>query len=148
MNTLFGRKLVLGFTGTQAGMTKKQSKAFAAFVIELDPTHFHHGDCIGADAESHYLVREHAPKCKITIHPPIYDSKRAFCDGDFILQPKDYLPRNRDIVKAADRMVATPQTEQEILRSGTWSTIRASHKAGIDIILILPTGELRGYLVP
>jgi hypothetical protein len=74
----------------------------------------------------------------IVIHPPLYDNKRAFCIGDEICSKKDYLDRNRDIVDNCDLLIATPKETTEVLRSGTWSTVRYAKKIGKPIVIIEP----------
>jgi hypothetical protein len=128
-----------GFTGTQRGMSVRQKRRFVKHIVAMNPTEFHHGDCIGADEDAHYLVQKHLPECRIIIHPPIHESKRAFCKGAAIIHPaKDYLVRNRDIVHASTRMFVTPGEMVEELRSGTWSTYRYAKKLHKPIKLILP----------
>src|ERR1035437_8157358 len=98
----------LGMTGSQIGMTDNQKLEFTRFILQYQPSEFHHGDCIGADSECHALVVKHIPQCAIVIHPPIYNNKRAFCKNyDKILPPADYLVRNHDIVDSVDFMIAT-----------------------------------------
>ena len=63
----------IGFTGTQAGMSKKQKLAFISLLSEIDKKfsvrEFHHGDCIGADEESFDIVKKrYGSKCKIVAH--------------------------------------------------------------------------------
>lgn len=132
---------VAGYTGTQRGMNKRQKRIFVKSIVELNPTEFHHGDCTGGDEQAHALVREHLPDCKIVIHPPINEFKRAFCEGDVILPAKEYLDRNHDIVNASSKMYATPGENEEQLRSGTWATYRYAKKAGKEVKLILPRRE-------
>lgn len=98
----------------------------------------HHGDCVGADAQFHALVREILPDARIVIHPPLSDSKRAFCDGDETKEARAYLARNRDIVRDSDVLLAAPQSSEEILRSGTWATIRFARKRNHPVILVPP----------
>lgn len=131
---------ILGFTGTQNGMRKLQRYEFRNFAFQYKPSEFHHGDCIGADAEAHEIVRLFLPECKIVIHPPLDPKKRAWCEGDVILPEKDYLDRNKDIVTVSTKLVATPNERIEQVRSGTWSTVRFARKTKReeDIILILP----------
>jgi hypothetical protein len=133
----------IGFTGTQRGMTEEQVNSVAFFIAELNPTEVHHGDCIGADADFHKLVRATCPQAKIVIHPPLNESKRAFCEGDEILPAKDYLVRNHDIVEASEVMIATPEQVTEQKRgSGTWATIRYSRKLHpkVYLITVYPNG--------
>ena len=118
----------LGFTGTQEGMSQHQKEQFVLKMLELSPTEFHHGDCIGADAEAHDIVREFFPNVKIVIHPPIADSKRAYKRGDEYKLPETYLKRDHIMVDATEYLVGTPKQNAEILRSGTWATIRYARK--------------------
>lgn len=128
----------LGFTGTQSGMNVMQMERFLVAVPML--TEFHHGDCIGADAQAANLVQQHFPNVTIIGHPPINPCKRAFFESDISWEPKDYLVRNHEIVDEADLMIATPYEENEQRRSGTWATVRYARKIGKPIWIILPTG--------
>jgi hypothetical protein len=133
--------LKLGFTGTQNGMSIQQMKSLRILLEELKPFEFHHGDCIGADEESHDIVSTFWKSAVIVIHPPDIDKKRAFCRGHLVLQPKPYLERDRDIVDATDVLVAAPKDENtEEVRSGTWYTVRYARKQDKRVI-ILPRGE-------
>lgn len=141
------RKFVVGFTGTQEGMSLPQRERFT-ILLENVPTYeeveFHHGDCIGADAEAHDIFRDLRPDVKIHVHPPVYDTKRAFKEGDVMYEPRPYLKRNQDIVDAADVLIATPNIQDvEELRSGTWSTIRRARKKGIAVLIVFPNGKVR-----
>ena len=133
--------LKIGFTGSQRGMTDYQRETFKELIENLGPIEFHHGDCIGADTDAHIIVRHVSVKSEITGHPPIASEKRAFCNCDYLEVLKDYLIRNHEIVKATDFMIATPQQFGEILRSGTWATIRYAKKLKKHITIIYPNGE-------
>lgn len=134
-------KVIGGFTGTQSGMTARQKAVFETLVTEHDVSMFHHGDCIGADAESHAIVLKH--NVEVIIHPPINESKRAFCKGaTLVLTAKEYLDRNHDIVNASSILFATPKESKEKIRSGTWATIRYAAKHGKKLFIILPDGEV------
>lgn len=114
----------VGLTGTRKGMTETQKQCVRQSLIEVPISEAHHGDCEGADAEFHDIVREVLPVCRIIIHPPTESKHRAFCRGDVILEQQHYLARNHDIVDVADIIIAAPGEMKEVLRSGTWSTIR------------------------
>lgn len=122
--------LKLGFTGSRHGMSMSQKEQLVLYIQSLNllSFEFHHGDCVGADAESHDIVREFFPAAKIHIHPPIEISHRAYKTGDVVYQEYSYLARDKNIVDATDVLIGTPQTDNEILRSGTWSTIRYARK--------------------
>jgi hypothetical protein len=118
----------IGFTGTREGMSQHQIEQFVLKMIELDPAEFHHGDCVGADAEAHDLVREFLPHVWIVIYPPKSDYQRAFKTGDETKEPEAYLARDKKIVEATDFLIGAPKSNDEIIRSGTWATIRHARK--------------------
>jgi len=131
----------IGFTGTQKGMTKRQRSGVSYYLWFHGHHKFgeaHHGDCIGADAEFHYL----ATKLGLTVfkHPALgVSGKRAFCAGGTELPAKPPLVRNRDIVDSVDIMIAAPAQSREVLRSGTWATIRYAKKVGRAIHIVYPS---------
>jgi len=126
----------VGFTGTRFGMSELQKQTLYEKLkeIKLPPSvvtisdEFHHGDCVGADAEAHVIALN--LKYKVVIHPPDQDKLRAFCVVSYKIEvPKPYLDRNKMIVDSCHLLIAAPRTNGEELRSGTWSTIRyAKHK--------------------
>jgi hypothetical protein len=132
--------LHIGFTGTQKGMTDFQLAKVKDLLEYFKNNGFntvHHGDCMGADKQFHLLAD--ALGFRIVIHPPDNDSKRAFCPGGVLLSAKPYLERNRDIVKASHLLIAAPKENTEVLRSGTWATIRYAQKqSGMEIRIIFP----------
>lgn len=135
-----GNNMVLGFTGTQMGLSKEQADALAALVAELRPAEVRHGDCVGADTEFHVVCgRLGIP---IVIHPSSRQTKRSYNrNADNIMPAKDSLTRNRDIVDASDTVLACPSGMQEMLRSGTWSTVRYARKTGKRVIIVFPDGN-------
>lgn len=131
----------VGFTGTRWGMTPHQSSSFLELVKTLNIVEFHHGDCVGADADAHHIIQSNT-EAKIVIHPPNNESGRAFCEAECILPKKEYLVRNHDIVNSSDILIATPGECTEQLRSGTWATIRYARKAGKKVYIIVPDGKI------
>ncbi len=135
----------VGFTGTQNGMTKSQAHELIEYLLELhamnDLCEFHHGDCIGADSHFHAIMMKflkHEACNLIYIHPPEDESKRAWCYSKHILIPKPYIERNHDIVDAVDILIAAPKERYEVLRSGTWATVRYARKTGKEVHVIYP----------
>lgn len=126
----------IGFTGTRVGMSPKQKSALRYRLQLLTATEFHHGDCLGADADADEIARELG--IPIVIHPPSNPRQRAYCGkpGDVIHGPRWYLDRNHDIVDEVDSMIAAPRTGEEEQRSGTWATIRYSRKVGRPLTII------------
>lgn len=131
----------LGFTGTQHGMTYAQRGAVGRAILERMPVaEFHHGDCIGADAEVHDFAL--MAGASIHIHPCDITDKRAWkiAGADWVGVVKPPLARNRDIVRACDLLIAAPRMFIEELRSGTWSTIRFARKARVPLLIVWPDG--------
>ena len=137
----------VGFTGTQKGMSEQQKKQLIEILtVVLEPvTEFHHGDCIGADADAHEIVLK--LKMPVVVHPPINKSKRAFFSqaAKAIWPERDYLERNHEIVDECDILIAAPYGK-EVLRSGTWATVRYAKKKHKDMI-IFNTGMCRVIVV-
>lgn len=137
----------MGFTGTRKGMTSEQKQEFYNLVIEHDVTEFHHGDCKGADENAHYQVRRVAAntgkKIWIVGHLPTKDKTRAFCKVDERLDPHDYLVRDQHIVDATEMLVACPEDFIEVVRSGTWYTVRYARTLGRPIKIIRPDGSVK-----
>jgi hypothetical protein len=123
--------LICGFTGTRHGMSDEQKEHLRELFALGDISEFHHGDCIGADAEAHYIAADF--NIPIIIHPPTNSVARAFCIGATIeLPPKDYLTRNHDIVDCCDILLAAPKTAREEQRSGTWATVRYAKRKHVS----------------
>jgi hypothetical protein len=139
-------KFIIGFTGTRGWPTDYQQKRVFELLIKFHEdgsTVFHHGDCEGSDQVAHALALR-AGYTTIHMHPPTDPKFRAFCHKveaplhTYKMSPmKPYLGRNLDIIRDTNVMISTPMTE-EVLRSGTWSTIRQARKAGRPIWIIYP----------
>lgn len=136
----------VGFTGTQQGMTDAQRfsvytilQAYAA--MSNGDLRFHHGDCVGADEQAHALARSLG--YLVYLHPPVNESKRAFCEDVFYtFPPLEYLDRNKEIVHETRTLIAAPKERDEQLRSGTWSTVRYAEKHYTDTLLVMPEGDV------
>lgn len=133
--------MILGFTGTQQGMAPRQRKAVAQLLYRLNPSEVHLGDCIGADSEAY----DEAVRIGATTigHPADGTKKRAFRDYDRERAPKPPLTRNSDIALAGvDGLIAAPSGFVEVLRSGTWATVRYARKLGRRIWVVRPDGKV------
>lgn len=121
------------------------------------PRILRHGDCVGADAECHLMCM--SLKIPMVIYPPDVDAYRAFCgmligstagtSGSLykIMDPAPYKKRNQAIVNASDYLIACPKENKEVVRSGTWQTVRCARKAGMMIIYLWPDGRVDNSLV-
>lgn len=131
----------IGFTGTQMGLSQKQKNKINHIFNSGSITELHHGGCIGADAEAHGAVLELDHRIKIILHPPLDTSKSfhyAKSTSDEVRPAKPYLERNKDIVDETELLVACPAQDHEVLRSGTWATIRYARKKGKEIKIYYP----------
>lgn len=71
----------IGFTGTRDVLTDQQKQSLIQLLAEYRPAEFHHGDCVGADAEVHAIVQRYCTMARIIIHPPSNLAMRAFLPG-------------------------------------------------------------------
>ena len=131
----------VGFTGTRQGMTREQKRRLVIQLLRFNPSEFHHGLCVGADAQAD-LIASQALGLKTVGHPPDNPVFRAWNDCDEIRAEKPYLERDRDIVDETDCLIAAPKTDTEEPRSGTWYTIRYATNQGKRVFLIKPNGRL------
>jgi len=133
----------LGFTGSSDdGMpTALQEKTIFAMLVKFVPKQVHHGDCINSDARFNAICNMRIIPPEIHIHPPDNPKKRAWCIGDIMYEEKPYMKRNQDIVNASGVLIATPHGP-EVVRSGTWATIRRARKKGIPIYIVYPNGKV------
>jgi arginase family enzyme len=81
----------------------------------------------------------------VTLHPPTNSEFRSFvwtsADlGDVVCVEKNYLERNEDIVRDTDFLIACPEGS-EVMRSGTWATVRYARKKGRTIVVFWPDGH-------
>ncbi len=132
--------MILGFTGTRAGMTEAQRKRTERIIDELSPDQAVHGDCVGADSQFHALCLDRS--IPIVIYPCDIPHQRAHCEGALTTYPpQDPILRNHSIVILCDLLLATPKGNREVVRSGTWATIRYASKRGKKICIVYPDGS-------
>lgn len=131
----------IGFTGTRKGMTSAQKRTFLRLLRQVSATEFHHGDCLGADAEAHQFVADRYPHTAIIVHPAEDGILRAFLKGSAVREEAPYLDRNKVIVDETEELIATPGERKERKRgSGTWFTVRYAKAAGKKVTIIYPDG--------
>lgn len=139
--------MIIGFTGTRRGMTPIQRARVRHELFNrtawFDRGEFHHGDCIGADAQAHELAAElgyatHA-------HPPTDPSWRTRCAADVVHEALPYLERDRVIAAVCDVLVAAPDGPERLRGSGTWATVRAARRMGRAVVVVGPDGSQMTY---
>jgi len=134
--------MMLSFTGTHRALTDLQKITVTEFVEQFNPLCVTHGGCIGADDFFDQWCAD------LGIHRTIYPSnirgkslpknellRRGPCT---IHEPRPPLIRNEIIVKSGEFLLACPSENYEVLRSGTWSTVRIARRLGVKYTVINP----------
>lgn len=133
--------MILSFTGTQRGLDPSQLEAVAGVLasgVEL----LVHGGCIGADDEADQLAAELG--IDRLVFPSTRLDKRV---ADEVLRDRkgsrvtireamEPLKRNRLIVKYGQKLVACPYEREEVVRSGTWATVRYAQRIGRGVVIL------------
>lgn len=132
----------IGVTGSRKGISREAMIALETLLSAMTVVEAHHGDCMGIDKIFHDLVVERG--IPVVVHPPNNRACRAFVtSGSPVMRKeKSYLFRNRDIVDETDLLIALPETKEEVLRSGTWSTIRYARTQDKRLAIIYPDGSV------
>ena len=108
----------IGFTGTRRGMSPRQLDDLRTYLRNRMGT-LHHGDAVGADRQAEEIASSYG--YVIRAYPAVRGHE---------------LERNRVIVAACDLLIAAPYEDDEILRSGTWATVRYARVAHKTVILL------------
>ena len=113
----------LGITGTRMGMNEHQFNLVQDFLIKnyCEGAEFHHGDCVGVDAEAALVAKEIG--YTIVGHPgPGEDGLRAFVECDQSKEPQSHFKRNRTIVDETELLIVVPLQDEWQPKGGTWYT--------------------------
>ena len=132
--------MILSCTGTRDGAKPDALDSFRAWLQDLD-SHIeeaHHGDCLGADTQFHYIMEK--LNVPVHIHPCTIKSQRGYSRGAKVYPVAPPLVRNRSMVDLCDYLVAFPSTMEEVNRSGTWATIRYARREGRPGTIFWPDG--------
>jgi hypothetical protein len=133
----------IGFTGSQHGLTSPQRAELKVLLDRLKPELVVHGACIGADDWFDQL----AAKLRIPrlVFPGNVPAKRVHDDELIhrsatveIRAPKPMLNRNKDIVRNSDLLIACPRQAHEVIRSGTWATVRFALHTNVEVYMVWP----------
>lgn len=136
--------LRVGFTGSRCGMTEPQLATFESELCRLQREfgngEFHHGDCVGADAQAHTIAA--ILGFEIHCHPPSDPIRRANTECDVYYEAKPYRERNRRLVRMTDFLFATPKSVVRTTSGGTWYTYNHAMQQGTckRAMLIYPDG--------
>lgn len=138
----------IGFTGTRSGLNEDQILSMDICLRGLNSKKVidfaHHGCCVGADSQFHWLIRKifDLRVCIIGHRSTTVSQQNSLvvqkCDQ--IRDPLPPLLRNKNIVNEVDLLIAGPGSAREEQRSGTWATIRYARRVKKPVILIYPSG--------
>lgn len=137
----------IGFTGTSQPVPEAQREALRRLLQDFEAARgggeveFHHGGCIGADQEAHYLAV--ALGWRVEVHPGPNAPFQGSWEGSVVVHtPYPNLDRNRHIVQLTEHLVACPRGFREELRSGTWATVRYARSLQRPVTLVWPDGRV------
>lgn len=136
----------VGVTATRDGLTIPQLIRAAGFLARSVTSdnkghQLHHGDCIGGDDQLAELA--YRMGFENIGHPPINESKRAHNAYTHVWRPpKDYHPRNHDIVNESAIIFGAPKDYSPKANSGTWATIRYAQAQKKMVYVALPDGSM------
>ena len=124
----------VGFTGTRKGMNDRQQYQLTAILnwllldADLLVGELHHGAGPGVNGQP--SADQQAAQIAIKVgwvavaHPPAEKTAAAM------------LARNVEVVDAVKLLIAAPETDVEVRRSGTWATIRYARERGIPVLIL------------
>jgi len=135
-----------GFTGNRSGLSTEQKlqvyNLLVSHIANNETIEVHHGDCVGADKEFNDIclqLHQEYPNANIhiVVHPSIDNTFRAHTNSDIssIQISLPNLMRNKLIVNQTDKLIGCPRSAKEIIRSGTWATIRYARKHNKPVFL-------------
>lgn len=143
---------IVGFTGTQDGMRLAQKDTLVEYLATLKQDFGAwttvHGGCVGADELFHVIASSQGYRA--IVRPSLIKAKqsRISMSAEVVYPPTQPLKRNNLIAKDCHIMLATPKQSYEVLRSGTWSTIRYARKFNKPLIIIRPDGSVLQERLP
>lgn len=106
----------------------------------LEKDQFHHGAAVGVDEQTATIAKNEFGLWTVA-HPSDMSSWTTLFESDVTLGPKPPLVRNRDIVYAVQLLFAFPLNDHEVLRSGTWATVRSARSKRVKGLIIYPDGN-------
>jgi hypothetical protein len=141
--TKLARKV--GFTGTHHGMDEVQKRELEEKLKQLFDdgfNEFHFGLCIGADEQAAVIAKMLG--FRVVAHPGLASNptnlmyRSDWIGSDEVRDPKPFIGRDHDIVDETEEMVATPVSEDEEVRSGTWTTVRYARTQDRKVTVLNP----------
>ena len=135
----------IGATSTREGLAKSQFSSIHSWLFESSSSigKLHHGVCIGGDEEINDMAR--MLDIWTTGHPPTNTMYMSRCIVDEMLEPKDFLNRDRDIVNVSRALLVAPKQNERpktTRGSGTWYTHDYAVGHEVPTIIFWPDGRI------
>jgi hypothetical protein len=139
--------MILGFTGTRENLTDPQLGWLYEQLEGADAT-VHHGACVGADLAVHKTALDNG--LWVHVWPPtnmkLVAAECVTPEVGVIYHPRmPYLNRNREIVNAAQELVALPKHEEQpgpLNWGGTWYTVDFAERMNKRVTICYPSGRV------
>lgn len=140
----------LAFSGTRQGMSQLQHKAVTGWLTQQVPfiTEIHHGCCVGADVDFHRICIQLGLVELMQLHPSNSKFTNKLLDLEStgsvekIWPRDDPLARDQRMVQLCDTLLITPISDDEVVRSGTWTTKRMALKLRRRVIHVRLHGAI------
>lgn len=134
----------IGVTASRYGLTHPQRAAVRMLLsaavdlrgIGQHVLQLHHGKCVGGDEEMLIIAKDLG--IWTVAHPSIFSKWTSLVESDDTREALPPLERNHNIVDECNEIFACPNTVHEVLRSGTWATIRYARRAGKSLTISPP----------
>lgn len=125
-------------------MTAAQRLAVRSLLVALMPDKVLHGGCVGADDDFDEIASEF--QLPIGVYPSTVYSKWGKRRSPTVQSPQSPLVRNKLMAYSCNVLIATPKEYNEVIRSGTWATVRYARKYHKRIYLVFPDGSIKEEL--
>lgn len=144
---------MIGFTGTQHGMTTNQRESVEALMTafaraieiggqDVETIPVHHGLCVGADEQLNEIAFRLRFRTVGHEASDVPGRKVARVEVDDRADPRPAMERNT-LIASMPIVVAAPFTYMEVRRSGTWATVRRARKSTVTRLWIVdPDGRV------
>lgn len=132
----------VGFTGSRhKNMPRRQAYTVIEILFELggNDAWFHHGRNKMRDDQAARIAK--VLGYQLAGHTPTDISKMGSVINDLNYPAMKYLDRNHRLVQDVDLLIAAPLGSYEILRSGTWATVRYAVKQRRLGFVVWPNGD-------
>jgi hypothetical protein len=126
-------------------MTEYQQFHVRRLLIRYKPEIVHHGDCVGADEQFDAIAKSLG--IERVAHPAAdVGNLAANCETEYFHEPLPPLERNQNIVDDTEFIIAAPKQLKNVIRSGTWYTVRYAIKESRKKVEIVFKHERAGVV--